>query len=201
MDPLKKLIVHALKLEPCRITELTKRIAHDGSELTRRKCEDAVWDLNNEGIIAIGPDSVMRAIVDVPVCDTCKDTHRMTIGGQGPYLCTACPVPCRGCARDDGRGAFCEKTPCGCPCHKRGETPSLDAFEQLTTAALNRASAGPYADMMKQTAHELRRSALLYAMAELENHFRGQRIPRGHVGDEPSVFDGIEFLRQKVWSK
>jgi hypothetical protein len=47
-----------------------------------------------------------------PVCSVCNDTHRMQLG-EHEVMCTHCPVPCSGCRI----GAYCENTPCGCPCH------------------------------------------------------------------------------------
>src|SRR6185436_2872546 len=43
-------------------------------------------------------------------------------------MCTFCPMPCRECAIDEGRGAFCAATPCGCACHprKRDAPPPRD---------------------------------------------------------------------------
>lgn len=52
----------ALKLlagNPCRNSELIGAIGYEtGGEF--RKCEDAIWELYQEGRINIGPDSVMR---------------------------------------------------------------------------------------------------------------------------------------------
>lgn len=53
------------------------------------------------------------------VCSTCKDTHRMEFGDQ-KVMCTHCPSPCEKC-RKNGNGAFCEKTPCDCQCHKKSK--------------------------------------------------------------------------------
>jgi hypothetical protein len=61
-----------------------------------------------------------------PVCSTCNDTHRMTLGERlGHVPCTHCPRPCRACAGDNGRLAYCAKTPCPCACHAaaRASTP------------------------------------------------------------------------------
>jgi len=32
-------------------------------------------------------------------------------------MCTRCPTPCRSCASDSGRGAYCATVPCLCLCH------------------------------------------------------------------------------------
>lgn len=54
-----------------------------------------------------------------PVCDSCHDTHEVHNNGRGvTVMCTRCPVPCRTCATDNGRGAYCASTPCACSCHK-----------------------------------------------------------------------------------
>lgn len=57
--------------------------------------------------------------MDDHACKTCSDTHRMPapedVGGEWP--CTRCPTPCRSCACNGGRGAYCATTPCGCVCH------------------------------------------------------------------------------------
>jgi hypothetical protein len=51
-------------------------------------------------------------------CDTCQDSHQMWHSGLDRYVpCTRCPVPCRECARDNGRGAYCAVTNCSCSCH------------------------------------------------------------------------------------
>jgi hypothetical protein len=51
-----------------------------------------------------------------PVCITCSDTHRMTLG-EREVMCTRCPRPCQQCRRF-GYGPYCEVTPCACGCHK-----------------------------------------------------------------------------------
>lgn len=53
--------------------------------------------------------------VESPVCNTCDDTHMMTIYGRGDVMCTHCPVPCAKC----NNGPYCKKTPCDCSCHNR----------------------------------------------------------------------------------
>lgn len=50
-------------------------------------------------------------------CTTCNDTHRMNLG-ERVVSCTHCPVPCEQC-RSGGLGAYCEVTPCACPCHAK----------------------------------------------------------------------------------
>ena len=55
-----------------------------------------------------------------PVCSTCSDTHKMYLSeddGRRVVMCTGCPSPCRTCASNGGRGAYCAKTPCDCDCH------------------------------------------------------------------------------------
>lgn len=49
------------------------------------------------------------------VCDTCQDTHRMTLRDQ-VVACTRCPVPCSSC-RGGYSSAYCGDTPCRCACH------------------------------------------------------------------------------------
>lgn len=51
-----------------------------------------------------------------PVCSTCNDTHRMTVG----VPCTRCPVPCERCRSGPPPGPFCATTPCSCSCHAGG---------------------------------------------------------------------------------
>lgn len=53
------------------------------------------------------------------VCGTCMDTHRVDRPDGRVVMCTRCPTPCRKCALDSGRGAFCETTPCPCACHAK----------------------------------------------------------------------------------
>lgn len=55
----------------------------------------------------------------MPICSTCNDTHTMTLDGT-VVMCTRCPVPCQEC-RSDGRGPFCETTPCACTCHEESQ--------------------------------------------------------------------------------
>ncbi len=143
-----------------------------------------------------------------PVCTTCNDTHTMTLGDRS-VMCTRCPVPCSRC-RAGGTGAFCAATPCACSCH-RPSSPNDAAFD-LESAARDHAevanSISPYALTDKRITdrhradlervnQELWRAALLYAVAELETRYASDRIPRGHAGDEPSVFDAIDYLRTK----
>lgn len=52
-----------------------------------------------------------------PVCSTCNDTHMMPLGERS-VPCTRCPSPCQKC-RVGGIGAYCEKTPCPCTCHRQ----------------------------------------------------------------------------------
>lgn len=56
-----------------------------------------------------------RAPPSPPVCTYCEDTHTSPISG---HMCTSCPVPCQTC-RAGGFGAYCETTPCACPCHDK----------------------------------------------------------------------------------
>lgn len=56
------------------------------------------------------------------VCSTCDDTHRMVLEDH-PVPCTHCPLPCRDCASNGGRGAYCSRTPCPCKCHLRSDPP------------------------------------------------------------------------------
>ncbi len=53
------------------------------------------------------------------VCSMCHDKHRVFVRSDSDtriVLCTHCPKPCEKC-RQRGSGAYCEKTPCVCPCH------------------------------------------------------------------------------------
>ncbi|HSX22564.1 MAG TPA: hypothetical protein VLE97_07310 [Gaiellaceae bacterium] len=51
-------------------------------------------------------------------CETCGDSHQMWHSGLDRYVpCTRCPVPCRECAGDEGRGAYCAVVDCSCACH------------------------------------------------------------------------------------
>lgn len=51
-------------------------------------------------------------------CETCRDSHQMWHSGLDRYVpCTRCPVPCRECAGDEGRGAYCAVVDCTCSCH------------------------------------------------------------------------------------
>jgi hypothetical protein len=52
------------------------------------------------------------------VCKTCMDTHRVDRHDGSVVMCTRCPRPCRKCAVGEGRGAYCETTPCACDCHE-----------------------------------------------------------------------------------
>lgn len=62
----------------------------------------------------------LRKAAGGAVCEVCNDTHMMPYG-ERRVMCTYCPVPCRKCACDSGRGAFCETTPCDCDCHRRSK--------------------------------------------------------------------------------
>jgi len=51
-------------------------------------------------------------------CKICGDSHLVWIASADRYIpCTSCPVPCRQCASDQGRGAYCAVTDCSCSCH------------------------------------------------------------------------------------
>lgn len=56
------------------------------------------------------------------VCNKCNDTHRVW-NSEREYevWCQYCPVPCDSC-RTDGRGAYCQNTPCSCACHNKSST-------------------------------------------------------------------------------
>lgn len=54
-----------------------------------------------------------------PICSTCNDTHTMQFGELESRMCTYCPIPCRKCGQDEGRGAYCKTTPCSCVCHAK----------------------------------------------------------------------------------
>lgn len=52
------------------------------------------------------------------VCGVCKDTHTMYLGGRA-VPCACCPLPCQlTTCRSTSTQAYCDKTPCGCDCHK-----------------------------------------------------------------------------------
>lgn len=61
------------------------------------------------------PDAVPLGGAPVPTCFACDDTHYMTMRGR-TVMCTHCPTPCEKC-RSDGRGPYCQTTPCACSCH------------------------------------------------------------------------------------
>lgn len=64
---------------------------------------------------------MLGAAAKVPVCATCRDTHRMMLRDR-EVMCTRCPVPCEACARSPG--PYCATTPCLCACHAtRSSTP------------------------------------------------------------------------------
>lgn len=74
----------------------------------------------------------------MPVCSTCEDTHLMPLGEDRQVMCTRCPVPCRKCATDNGVGAYCSTTPCGCGCHKNKGASSVGRSDaDATIEALN----------------------------------------------------------------
>ena len=51
-------------------------------------------------------------------CITCEDSHRMWRASAERYVpCTQCRIPCRDCAADEGRGAYCAIADCTCECH------------------------------------------------------------------------------------
>ena len=51
-------------------------------------------------------------------CETCGDSHRMWLTSAERYIpCASCPVPCRECAGDEGKSAYCAVTDCHCECH------------------------------------------------------------------------------------
>ncbi len=54
-----------------------------------------------------------------PVCVACSDTHLVHREDNGTtVMCTRCPTPCRKCACNGGRGAYCERARCTCSCHE-----------------------------------------------------------------------------------
>lgn len=65
-------------------------------------------------------------------CETCKDTHMMTLGDR-EVMCTHCPVPCQKC-RAGGNGAYCASTPCACTCHTK--TAGVELYSDVTIPAL-----------------------------------------------------------------
>lgn len=97
------------------------------------------------GLFGAPPPESIAATVEAlakPVCARCNDTHRVPAPNAGPFgdgtwMCTSCPVPCRSCANDCGRGAFCAVTPCPCACHGRRE-PVLSAPTDLHRANARR---------------------------------------------------------------
>lgn len=57
------------------------------------------------------------------VCETCNDTHMMTLYRSGharDVMCTRCPAPCEEC-RGTTNTAYCAVTPCPCACHPKKE--------------------------------------------------------------------------------
>lgn len=62
---------------------------------------------------------MLGAAAKVPVCATCRDTHRMMLRDR-EVMCTRCPTPCEDCrerTRGFGAGPYCATTPCACACH------------------------------------------------------------------------------------
>lgn len=68
--------------------------------------------------------------MNVPVCETCNDTHVMTLG-EREVPCTFCPVPCEACRAP--REGYCASRPCTCPCHARakGERAALPSATRI----------------------------------------------------------------------
>lgn len=77
-----------------------------------------------------------------PVCEVCNDTHVMHHHGlERRVPCTRCPRPCRKCAADEGRGAYCATTPCSCGCHEPAdEAGSQEDVEEQAWIRGNRAA-------------------------------------------------------------
>ena len=79
--------------------------------------------------VCVAGDTIAEALIELhaelermapPVCATCDDTHRMWAQrAESMMSCTRCPLPCRACAINEGRGAFCAITPCSCECHSK----------------------------------------------------------------------------------
>lgn len=100
------------------------------------------WELNDEEM-AGEPRDRRPTVAAEPVCITCSDTHRMRLrneeGDESVVPCTRCPLPCRKCSANGGRGAFCATTPCSCDCHAhetRGRRKrALDTAERIRALA------------------------------------------------------------------
>lgn len=77
----------------------------DEASAMLRRIERAIAQAHVE--IAAGP-------MALPICSRCNDTHVMRSG----HSCTGCPVPCdRASCRLSACSAYCDRTPCACPCH------------------------------------------------------------------------------------
>jgi hypothetical protein len=98
---------------------------------------------DDEGLLVGGsnppcghPSSPQPAPEKEPVCATCRDTHRMSIGDR-EVMCTHCPVPCHLC-RLNGNGAYCASTPCACVCHRKPVNPDPDYPGESATLIENK---------------------------------------------------------------
>jgi hypothetical protein len=113
-----------------------------------------------------------------PICGVCMDTHQIpNRTDDGTWACTSCPSPCRSCASDGGRGAFCATTPCACECHKgRGLYASRDT--QPTTPSPSKPAGGDVdrvVDAMMKCArwHNGPRAVAEYDAGALLRHLAG----------------------------
>lgn len=91
---------------------------------TEREVNERIAKLETAVRLALASEDVglLRELVPDPVCVHCYDTHRAPVSG---HMCNFCPIPCERC-RQGATGPFCEKTPCGCPCHQaRREPPAV----------------------------------------------------------------------------
>jgi hypothetical protein len=93
---------------------LAEVLASAGPTPRDHPCMFAAWERAREVQRTGVYEPPARRVAAGPVCSTCDDTHRMSIGGAS-VSCTRCPVPCEAC-----RGsltAYCTTTPCACSCH------------------------------------------------------------------------------------
>lgn len=95
-----------------------------------RREKAAAWEARTVG--ANAAKNPPRKLSKIPVCDTCDDTHRMTLG-EREVMCTHCPTPCQRC-RADGTGAYCQHPRCPCTCHKRDAVvvPAMATPEEVS---------------------------------------------------------------------
>jgi len=105
--------------DPCKAVRLARREdAVTIVDLFRRRPS---WPARRYEVREHGFAPMEPPMAD-PVCSTCNDTHRMTLG-DSEVMCTHCPTPCDSCrSRGPGQagGPYCATKPCACACHGQG---------------------------------------------------------------------------------